>query len=179
MEKFFLSVVCFLIASCSHVRPIVADKDQSIGVNDKKDSKGRPLWVNSPYDVCSERELCAVGEGSGSLNANANARQALAKIFSTQIKSKTTISKRDQTTSESEGVWQGQTEEDFDQFIQEKTEQILKGVEIKASFQDKTSVYALAVLDRVVAAKLIAKEMGELDERMIAAYKNDKRRSFF
>ena len=49
--------------------------------------KKAPEWTKSPDAACTKNEICAVGIGSGLNSAKANARNELAKIFETQIKS--------------------------------------------------------------------------------------------
>ena len=51
---------------------------------------GKPKWIEDISKGCKKKELCAVGEGESTGFAQRNARTALAKIFSTKIKSKFT-----------------------------------------------------------------------------------------
>lgn len=135
----------------------------------------RPNWLFEPAKGCEVHELCAVGEAPGSLGADVAARKNLAKIFETKVKSNLNV----KTTSSSEtkeGVVTGSANQDVAEKIEEQTEQVLKGVEIRQIYEDSESFFALAVLDKRVAAKRLSSEIEAVDTEMMA-YLNDGRRS--
>lgn len=135
----------------------------------------RPAWLFEAGKACQNFELCAVGEAPGRLGAEIAARNNLAKIFETKIKSTLNI----KTTSQSETVDQvvsGKINEDVIEKIQAETNEVLKGVEIKEFFETKDSFFALAALDKPRASKGLATEMESVDADMVALI-NDGRRS--
>ncbi len=135
----------------------------------------RPAWLFEAGKACQRYELCAVGEAPGRLGAEIAARNNLAKIFETKIKSTLNI----QTTSNSETIDQvvtGKINEDVSEKIELETKEVLKGVEVKEFFETKDSFFALAALDKPRAAKGIASEIETVDTEMIALI-NDGRRS--
>lgn len=136
-----------------------------------------PKWVNSPNDYCSAFELCAVGEGAGQMMAEANARKAIAKVFETQVKAKTDVTTSAHQKEGSEGVISGSTSEDVFTKVEETTDQTLKGVVIKETYQGKDAVYALASLDKRKAKKNFKGEMESLDEKILGHYKDGRRSS--
>ncbi|MFT6070029.1 MAG: hypothetical protein ACJAT2_002458 [Bacteriovoracaceae bacterium] len=135
----------------------------------------RPAWLFEAGKACQRFELCAVGEAPGRLGAEIAARNNLAKIFETKIKSTLNI----QTTSKSETIDQvvtGKINEDVNEKIELETKEVLKGVQIKEFFETKDSFFALAALDKPRAAKGIASEIETVDTEMVALI-NDGRRS--
>lgn len=135
----------------------------------------RPEWLNEAAKGCNLNELCAVGEAPGSLGADVAARNNLAKIFETKVRSNLNIGTSSSSTVKS-GVVSGVVNEEVSQRIQEQTDQVLKGVEIRVVYEDDESFYALAVLNKKVAARRIAAEIEAVDTEM-SAYLNDGRRS--
>ena len=122
-----------------------------------------PSWVQNPYkDFCSEKELCAVGEGEGLSMASLDARSGISKIFETKIDSSFSLS-----VSQENGEVRDFTSEHID----ETSNQLLNAVEIKASFIGKTAVYALASLDKETARKILFEKIQHQDEKMKASYK--------
>jgi hypothetical protein len=135
-----------------------------------------PEWINSVYSKCSERtELCAVGEGTGKFRAEANARDELAKIFETKVKSITTIGTTSEQSSKEGVILSGEVVEDLEKSITLSTNQVLEGVEIIQTFEDAEGFYALAKLDKVKASSRLRNEMKALDEKMQAFLKEGRR----
>jgi hypothetical protein len=116
-----------------------------------------PDWVHSPEKFCKRSELCAVGEAGGFNLASANARREMAKIFQTQIKSTFTA----KTVALNQDVYDEVSSE-----VNEMTDEILMGVEIKERFEDSDGVYALAVLDKMKTSTIFKDEISKLDEKM-------------
>jgi hypothetical protein len=116
-----------------------------------------PSWVKDPSRACKKSELCAVGEGVSINSANREARLGISKIFNTQIKSKfkTTLTSNNSFMSE-------QTTDE----VEEVTNGIVEGVEIKKTHETKTGYYAFAVLNKRKAANALKKEITKLDEKM-------------
>jgi hypothetical protein len=139
--------------------------------------KNRPSWIGSPADACSPAELCAVGEGTGQLQAEANARKNLALIFEVKIKSKTKASSQAQQTTRGEVITSGDASEEISTQIEESTEDVLKGVEIKQKYEDDKSAYALASLNKTKAATGFLQEIADIDEKIKLFYQDNKRSS--
>lgn len=116
-----------------------------------------PSWVKDPSRKCKKSELCAVGEGVNVNRASREARLGISKIFNTQIKSKfkTTLSSNNSHMSE-------QTTDE----VEEVTNGIVEGVEIKKTHETKTGYYALAVLNKRKAANALKREITKLDDKM-------------
>jgi len=118
---------------------------------------GKPKWINDASRGCKKSELCAVGEGDSRNFAIISAKTALAKIFSTKIKSKFT-----QEISSHGGYISDDTSEQ----IEEVTEAALEGLEIKKVYEGKLYVYALAVINKRKLARGFQSEIRKIDEKM-------------
>ncbi len=129
-----------------------------------KSGKEKPAWIDNPYTVCAKTELCAVGIGSGINSAKADARSGLAKIFETKIKS-------------SFEYIQDQYGDDsvlkVKDYISESSDVPLNAVEIKEIFETPTDIYALAALNKPVAARITQEEIDDLDQKMKALLQED------
>ncbi len=139
-------------------------------------SAERPAWITSPLEFCPPTELCAVGEGTGDMGAEATARNNLAKIFETKISSSSKFT----TTAEQKqrnDVIKGTVQEDSSIAIEETTEEVLKGVLIKERYADKTSAYALASLNKKKGAEAFQTEISSLDEKVKALWQDGRRSS--
>lgn len=129
-----------------------------------KEEKEKPEWVNNPYAVCDKEELCAVGMGAGLNMAKADARSGLAKVFEARIKSSFEASldqNNDDTTSK------------IRDYVSESSDVMLNAVEIKETYDTPTDVYALAVLNKPVAARMTQEEIDDLDQKMKALLQED------
>jgi len=127
-------------------------------------AESRPKWVDNPYEVCSKDEMCAVGIGSGLKMARADARNNIAKIFETRVKS--TFSS--ETTSDGDKV-----KEKVSDYLNVETDMLIEAVEIKDTYNTKTDVYALAVLNKKTASRLTSDDMERLDDKMRALLRDD------
>ena len=136
----------------------------------------RPKWLNAPGDYCGPSKLCAVGEASGRMMAETEARNAIAKIFETKVSSTTTATTTSESTTKDDVV-SGSVEEDYYNQIKEMTEQTLEGVVVKEFYEDSESHYALAVLNKREAARRLKSKMEELDDEIVALYKSGRRAS--
>lgn len=116
-----------------------------------------PKWVKDPEKACKKSELCAVGEGESLSRAKRAARLAIGKIFNTQVKSKFSES----ISSENGGLSEKTSDE-----IEEITDVVLEGVEIKKTHETKTGYMALASLNKRKAAQSYTREINKLDEKM-------------
>lgn len=116
-----------------------------------------PKWVKDPEKACKKSELCAVGEGESLSRAKRAARLAIGKIFNTRVKSK---------FSESISSENGSLNEKTSDEIEEITDVVLEGVEIKKHHETKTGYMALASLNKRKAAANFTREIQKLDEKM-------------
>lgn len=123
----------------------------------------RPEWINNPEKKCSPFEICVVAEAPGLLNAEAGARNQMARVFSSKVSSQTTVSQVASSTIDVEGVLRGDSAEEVANTIRIETDEILEGVVIKANYVGKDSVYALASLNKRKAAERIKNKMAKLD----------------
>jgi hypothetical protein len=120
-------------------------------------AKSEPSWINQPYTQCKNNQICTSGSGRNLNAAKTDARNNILKYFETDIKS-------DFVSSLSTD------EKDIKNFSSENTQElsegILKGVEIKETFQNKNGSFALAVLNKDVAGQEITNDINELDSKM-------------
>lgn len=116
-----------------------------------------PDWTTDMKKACKSSELCAVGTGDTRSVSERNARVALSKIFDTKISAKLA------SNLKSSGK---DVEESVAEDINEATETALAGVEIKKSFEDKTTFFSLAVINKEKAASNFRKEIESMDEQM-------------
>lgn len=148
IKRIFLTVLL-----CAGIFPARAESD-----------KEKPEWINNPYTVCNKAELCAVGIGAGLNSAKADARSGLAKVFEARIKSSFEAAlnqNNDETTSK------------IRDYISESSDVLLNAVEIKETFETPTDIYALAVLNKPVAARITQEEIDDLDQKMKALLQED------
>lgn len=126
-----------------------------------------PEWINYPYKKCMSNEICASGDGKNMSSAKTDARNNILKYFETNVKStfKSSLSSDEETVKRF-------TSED----LEELSSGILKGVEIKETFQNKDEYFAFAVLNKTVAAKELIDDINKLDSKMklLLAEKNPK-----
>ncbi|MBT3586177.1 MAG: LPP20 family lipoprotein [Halobacteriovoraceae bacterium] len=174
MNRHLLFLLILVLASCGGI-----SKNRNSAKNLKKDAKGRPIWISEPYEFCDKHQFCAVGEGTGSMVAESSARKNLAKVFETKIEAKFKVVSTMEGQQDEDGIMQGTLNEDVKNEINEKASQVLKGVEILNKFEDSDAIYALAVLDRNVAAKSLRAEMDDMDQQIVGYYKDDKRSSLY
>lgn len=139
-------------------------------------SAERPTWITSPFEFCPPTELCAVGEGTGAMGAEASARNNLAKIFETKVSSSSKFT----TTAEQKqrnDVIKGTVQEDSAISIEETTDEVLKGVVIKEHYADQTMSYALASLNKKKGAEAFRAEIISLDEKVKSLWQDGRRSS--
>tara|TARA_R110002072_G_scaffold1989_3_gene16475 strand:+ start:38400 stop:39287 length:888 start_codon:yes stop_codon:yes gene_type:complete len=117
----------------------------------------KPSWLSDIQSKCKPSQLCAVGEGASLNFAKINATTEISKIFSNKVKSsfRTNIEYLSEETIESA------TEK-----IQEKTEMELSGVEHPFIYEDETSYYAFATLNKRKFADKIKNEFKSINEEL-------------
>lgn len=116
-----------------------------------------PAWVNNPYEVCSEEQFCATGFGEGLSLARSDARAGIGKIFETKVRS---------SFSSSLSQENGEVKSSDRDVVFEESDVLLTAVEIKETYESPAGVYALAVLNKPLAASLLQDEISKLDEKM-------------
>lgn len=136
------------------------------GLNAKSAGGAKPKWIDNPSVVCSASELCAVGTGATVKRAQADARNQIAKIFESKIKS----SFETMFVDENDSSYSKVTD-----YISDESEVILQAVEVKETYEDEKSgdVFALAVLNKPTAARLTKQDIDDLDGKMSALLKED------
>ncbi|MBF0359983.1 MAG: LPP20 family lipoprotein [Oligoflexia bacterium] len=148
---------------------------------DKVDKKEKPSWINNPLEACDNvRELCAVGEGTGVMMAEANARKAVALIFESKIQSKTNYSKfvSENRVGGGAEASDAKVDESYSSQLQEITDTILNGVVIAKKFEDQNAYYAYAVLDKTKMINDLKKKMDTIDEKMQVILKQKGRGAY-
>lgn len=183
MRCFYLSLSLLLFSSCaSNQGQSGEEKTEALAESENtiEESGGVPLWLNDPMAGCrKDRELCAVGEGTGAIVAELSARKSLARIFETQIKSTTNISQSMTQETDADSIISGKNLENVENKIEEITDQVLQGVEVKRIYRSTELVYTLVSLDRYDAAKRVKTEITSLDEKMQSLFQEKSRSSYY
>lgn len=117
-----------------------------------------PKWIHDVSKVCkTSTQICAVGSGVNKRKAEQHARVELAKIFENNISS----------SFKSKLFSSGSTSfEDVSEEINESTQMAMEGLEIRKTYEDKISFYALAVINKNKMARSIQKEIAKFDEKL-------------
>ena len=137
--------------------------------------KMKPIWLSSTSNFCSSQELCAVGEGTGRLIAEASARKELSKIFKVRVRANTRIDSSMVTSTDKDQVISGKMEEELSQQIQETSEEVLEGVVTKEVYDDGESFFALVSLDKRKAGQIIRSKIDSLDEKLRSCVEDGRR----
>ena len=152
---------------------IVAGCSAKNGVLEKEVRGKRPDWISrESHQYPSSDYLTGVGYGSDRQSAEDKARSEIAKIFYSDIESRTrTYQEYLQTTSKSN--IEATEKVDIEDITKVSTQKILSGVRI-AQFYQQTEpdevFYALAVLDRDQSTMILKDKIHELDaeiERLV------------
>ncbi|MBT9438800.1 MAG: hypothetical protein GAS50_06370, partial [Desulfobacterales bacterium] len=142
--------------------PIEVEKNRSLQVKQGK----RPDWTDKESELYpASMYLTGVGYGPDRQSAEDNARSEIAKIFYSDIHSRTsTFQEYLKTTSESKGKV---TERfDIEEITRVSTQKVLSGVRIAQVFKQTKPdnvFYALAVLNRKQSAMILKYKIQELD----------------
>ncbi len=108
-----------------------------------------PAWVNTPAKVFpAEKYFAQVGEGASQKKADLAAVENLAAIFGRDVKSSLITSKRMAQAQKSGQVETGSVSEFSQDITQKVSQENLFGIELKESFLDGKTYYALAVMDK-------------------------------
>jgi hypothetical protein len=112
------------------------------------------------------------------MTAQTNARKNIALMLEASVKSNFTTTTTHQQITQASGV-SGSSQQDVTAFIQEATEETLRGVVIKEQFTDQDACYALALLDRQQAARDLQEKIEGIDAQITSLYQTGKRSSFY
>lgn len=206
LASIIIIAINFTSSGCSLTKASVSSNNRnSNNVDQKNDRTGvqeRPAWINAPLSECQESlEICAVGEGMGGMEAEANARKAIALIFEAKIQGKKTFTKSTYQREEQGGgsnlassnssstaadkstkrnwqeAGQGQTIVDESSFsqIEEVADAVLSGIQIRKKYEDRDAVFAYAVMDKIKVQRELKRKIELIDEKMVALQKEGKR----
>ena len=117
-----------------------------------------PKWINEPKLECKEENICAVGIGKDYKLAINDAKNNIQKYFETKISS----SFRNELINNNDNI-----KEYSNEFINEETLGVLKGVEIIKSYSKNKVFYVLASLDKPKMVNEIKAEIQSIDEKML------------
>ena len=117
-----------------------------------------PKWINEPKLECKEENICAVGIGKDYKLAISDAKNNIQKYFETKISS----SFRNELINNNDNI-----KEYSNEFINEETLGVLKGVEIIKSYSKNKVFYVLASLDKPKMVNEIKAEIQSIDEKML------------
>ncbi len=130
----------------------------------------KPDWIDgSSMEYPREKYLVGVGQGDSRQDAEDRSRGEISKIFSTQVKVRTSLTETESNTAGAKG----QTN-DFQQTISDTVQTLskkaLEGVEIAENWQDSATreYYALAVLDRQKAILAVNDKLAQFDKDSVA-----------
>lgn len=117
----------------------------------------KPKWLTAPQESCKSSELCAIGMGASRNFAEADGRAAIAKIFMSKVHS---------SFSQEVSAFGGTITNEIKEKVEQRTDAILEGVEIRSFYEDDTDIYALAVLNKRKAATSFKAEIEKIDEKL-------------
>ncbi len=118
---------------------------------------GLPPWAIDQEHSCGKAEICAVGSGMSSNVADAKAREALAKVFSTKVISK---------FSYGQNLQEGEVSEEASEELEELTDEVLEGVEIKKRHESDGIFYSLSYLAKAKVVKVLKMKIEEIDREL-------------
>jgi hypothetical protein len=142
-------------------------------------SKELPGWITETDKYCGDEFLCAIGEGSGLMMAEAAARSNLSKIFKTKVQGQENYSTLMQGQANGDDPGSAGTDEFAQKQIKLESEIELEGAYVKEKHIDDKGAYVLAVLPKTKAAKLLKERMGEIDELISALHKQGSRSALY
>ncbi|MDB9786709.1 LPP20 family lipoprotein [Bacteriovoracaceae bacterium] len=177
-EFSILSILLVLILnfSCSVQKSSNEDRNSS-------KLQMRPSWINEPYLGCTEKtELCAIGEGSGTVEAISKGRRQLALIFKASVKGRSKFFKSQEQTVDDQGGINGSVFESAYLEVEEITDEVIKGSRSKKTYIDELRgvVYSLISLDKRPLITELKSKRNRLDNKMMAlTAKISNRRSAF
>lgn len=117
-----------------------------------------PKWVNDPKLECKEENICAVGIGNNYNLAISDAKNNIQKYFETKISS----SFRNELINNNDNI-----KEYSNEFINEETLGVLKGVEVVKTFNNNKIFYVLASLDKTKMINEVKTDIQSIDEKML------------
>lgn len=134
---------------------------------------GMPAWVTTPYKVYpSEKYFAQCGRGTSAKEAELDAVEKLAAIFNTSISSKSVSSSKMRQMQKEGEISTGKISE-FSQVITRKISvEDLIGIELKESYFDGKTFYALAVMNKADTAKTIVSAV-QFNDKKIQSLLND------
>lgn len=135
---------------------------------------GMPAWVTIPYKVYpSEKYFAQCGSGASAKKAELDAVERMAAIFSTSISSKSISSSRMKQAQKEGEISTGKIFE-FSQDITRKVSvEDLIGIELKESYTDGKTFYALAVMNKANTAKALVSAVQFNDKKIQALLNAD------
>lgn len=128
----------------------------------------KPDWVDGQsMEYPREKYLTGVGSADDRASAEDRARGEIARIFSTAVTVRTSLSESESNTaqgSKSDTSFSQQVS----QSIQTVSQQVLQDVSVVESWQDESVMkyYALAVLDRSKSVTVLTEKLGEFDKEL-------------
>ncbi len=156
MRYITLCAMLFVLVGCA------TKKDKTKTSVLSPEMKEMPLWIHSIDEACdNDTEICASSEGSSSINADLNAKNSLASIFQTKIKSNLTLEKYGFTAPEAEAI-----AERVSNTVNESVNVLLKATYIKERFTKDSLYFSLAVLDKEKVKKSLRLEINALDDQL-------------
>ena len=117
-----------------------------------------PNWVLQPNEYCNEGYICGVGEGRNIILSSAEARNEIAKQFKVNVKGNfsSTISQNN-----------GKDDINVNDAVNELTDEILEGINIKETYIDKDGrYYTYATLDKSKIINDLKFEIDNYDTQM-------------
>lgn len=118
-----------------------------------------PKWINEPKLECKEENICAVGIGKDYKSAISDAKNNIQKYFETKISS----SFRNELINNNDN----NIKEYSNEFINEETLGVLKGVEVLKTYNKNKMFYALVSLDKNKVINEVKNEIQSIDEKML------------
>jgi len=109
-----------------------------------------PAWITNPESAYpSERYLVSVGTGGTREQAIEDAKKAMAESFVVKVNSITESKAGSTFNQNTEGAASGESNQDVQKNVTLHTETWLRGAEVKETYDDGKSFYALVALDKL------------------------------
>lgn len=165
--KFLVILAALAALSCSTTKDSDKSKDW-----DLPEAAKAPEWVYAPGQGCADSELCAAGEGESMESADAQARKALAAIFSVKITSQLDIHKTSFSDEEVEELKEFVSDQ-----VNQTVDEVLEAVEIKRRYEREGLFFSLASLERSKAASLLKRKVSSIDNELEHLYRLKRKSS--
>lgn len=164
-----VALTCLLATACATAQVSSTSSESTRGP--RLETGPRPDWVSgSSREFPRSRYLVGVGFGDHQEAASSRAKAAIAQIFSVDVDARIDVAETETSTTGSHRAPTSEGRISVSEDIRTVSRTVLEGVEIAAYWTDRETVreYALAVLDRAHALRVVRDRLGEIDRSLVA-----------